>query len=820
MRTPLIALAVALIGIFLWSTVAWVPADGVLHAWNPSTGRLTVPTRGVSFLARWSHQRQVAAPLEAEIQTTAKEGSRVGIRLRWEPAPGTYSLAAAEAAPAGLTDRAAEPVEAIVEATAFACFVPEVSTEGAGNDCPPDLSQRIAEAVATTIGTVAGHLEVTVQADPGALRELLLAAIAEDLDAEAEAEAPKVLVLGLDGLDWKLVRPWVRAGQMPNLARLMEAGTWGDMETLVPTLSPLIWTTMATGVAPDRHGILDFVEKEPQRGLLLPITGRGRLVPAVWNLASALGRTVGVVGWWATWPAERVRGVMISDRLYYTLTQGISEAVLRQDPPELIFPQERLEEFTELRDRATQETDWQAVRFFMDIPEAQFASAVAANLGMEDPVDGFRRILAASRTYLGAGLRLASEQPDLLMVYLEGTDTLGHLLAPYMPPPTLDVDPVQAATYVAAVPKYFRVVDRWIGRYLEHYPLSESAILVVSDHGFKWSEGRPTGLSGTAGPTAPLWHENEAVFVAAGRGVKRLGRVDLATTPASVYDVAPSVMALLGLPLGAGWRGSTLPGVDESTHQPIDYLPLVPPAAYRQQIGSEDLPVDPEFIAKLQSLGYLGGGASAGGTVTPEALPTGATEPPQVDTSTATRGQLNNLAVVKINQKDYAEGERLLRQAIELSPSYPSPHYNLRRIYMETKRYDDADRELWLAVSKGLRDAERTIDRAAKDYDNLDLQERTVTLLTEAIEHFPDHEPFWVHLLVARIRLDQCAEGLDIGRQAVVKFPNSAPAHAFYGLTAGCLGDVPTARAELERSLELNPNQASLRRTLDGLPPG
>ena len=378
---------------------------------------------------------------------------------------------------------------------------------------------------------------------------------------------------------------------------------------------------------PIAHGILDFVEKDPKRDILLPITGRSRKVPAVWNLASAFGRTVGVVGWWASWPAEKVRGVVVTDRLYYTLTQGISEAVFRQDPPEMVFPTERTAEIVALRDRAVTETDWQAVRYFMDVPEQQYAAAVEANLGMEDPVDGFRRILASTRTYLGAGLQLASERPDLLMVYLEGTDTLGHLLAPHMPPPTLDVDAAQSATYVKAVPKYFQIVDRWIGRFLEHYPLSEAAILVVSDHGFKWTEGRPRGLSGTAGPTAPLWHESDAAFVVAGRGIERRGHVESARDaagvrhPASVYDVAPTVMALLGLPPGAGWRGAVLPGSPVPDLEPIDYLPLVPPSSYRPQLDGAAVPVDPEFIAKLQSLGYLGGEAVGGdvGTAAPSA---------------------------------------------------------------------------------------------------------------------------------------------------------------------------------------------------------
>ncbi len=836
MRKLFITLALISGVAVLWLTVAWVPAGGALHVWDAESGTLTVPDRGVAFLPRWSGKRQAASRLEAVVSSAMREGASVSVTVGWQPAPGVYRLSATEELATGLGDRAAGPVDASLGALPLRCLMPHDEIPEADEaiaedqeDCPPDLPRKLTGEIAGVIGAQADNLEVTLAPDPAAVRELLLATLAEDF----EPPGRRVLVLGLDGLDWDFVLPWIEAGDMPNLARLMAAGAWGRMETLVPTLSPLIWTTIATGVSPDRHGILDFVEKEPKRGILLPITGRSRKVPAVWNLASAFGRTVGVVGWWASWPAEKVRGVVVTDRLYYTLTQGISEGVFRQDPPEMVFPAERTAEIVALRDRAVRDTDWQAVRYFMDVPEPQYAAAVAANLGMEDPVDGFRRILASTRTYLGAGLQLAGEQPDLLMVYLEGTDTLGHLLAPHMPPPTLDGDPARSATYVEAVPKYFQVVDRWIGRYTEHYPLSEAAILVVSDHGFKWTEDRPRGLSGTAGPTAPLWHETDAAFVAAGLGIERRGRVDATGNgstggggrhPASVYDVAPTVMALLGLPAGAGWKGSVLPGCPVPDLEPIDYLPLVPPSSYRPRLAGDAVPVDPEFIAKLQSLGYLGGDATGGEAVAPTPSAAGATpgagsESAVSDTASATRGQLNNLAVIKINQKEYDEGERLLRQAIEQSPEYPSPHYNLRRIYMETQRYDDADRELWLAVSKGLRDAERTIDRAAKDYDDLDLQERTVALLTRAIERFPDHEPFWVHLLVARIRLDQCAEALELGPRAAAKFPDSAPVHAFYGLAAGCAGDLPAARSALERSLEINPDQDKLRRTLAGLPP-
>jgi predicted AlkP superfamily phosphohydrolase/phosphomutase len=534
--------------------------------------------------------------------------------------------------------------------------------------CPDDPGLVVSVAAAKAVGSAPGRLRTSFEVAPETVREVLLKQLARELP---ETDG-KVLLLGLDGLDWDLILPWLRAGTMPNLDRLMKSGSWGVMETIVPTLSPLIWTSIATGVTPDRHGILDFVERDPARGVMVPVTGRSRRVPAIWNIASALGRTVSVVGWWGSWPADRVNGLMVSDRLYYTLTQGLTKEVLREDPPEMIFPKERQEEFVELRNRAVAETDWAAVRYFMNIEEQAFDVAVAADRGMEDPVDGFRRLLAATRTYLGAGLLQADGKPDLAMVYLEGTDTIGHLLAPYVPPPTLEVDPLVAARYVAAVPKYFQIVDRWIGRYLEQYPLEEYAVVVVSDHGFKWQEGRPRGLSGTDGPTAALWHEPDAAFVVAGRGVRALGRVE---AQASIYDVAPTLAALLGLPTDPAWKGKPLPGCQRPNLEPIDYLALVPPASYRPDTG-DAVPVDPEFVSKLRALGYLGGSDASEVDSKPGVGSSPAPSPAAVgrEELQSTRGELNNLAIIKIGEKKYTEAEDLLRRAIEQSPTYPSPH--------------------------------------------------------------------------------------------------------------------------------------------------
>ena len=101
---------------------------------------------------------------------------------------------------------------------------------------------------------------------------------------------------------------------MPNWKRLSAEGYTTRISSFVPILSPVIWTTIATGVGPDRHRVLDFQEVDPKSGQKVPISGVSRAVPAVWNLASAAGRSVGVVGWWATIESKAQNGPSAATR--------------------------------------------------------------------------------------------------------------------------------------------------------------------------------------------------------------------------------------------------------------------------------------------------------------------------------------------------------------------------------------------------------------------------------------------------------------------------------------------------------------------------
>ena len=125
------------------------------------------------------------------------------------------------------------------------------------------------------------------------------------------------MVLGLDGADPATIDLLMSEGKLPNFARLRQKGAYAPLRSAEPLLSPVIWTTIATGKTPDQHGIGHFVAVNSATGEQLPVTSAMRKVKAVWNILSAAGRSTDVVGWWATWPAETIRGAVVSDHLAY-----------------------------------------------------------------------------------------------------------------------------------------------------------------------------------------------------------------------------------------------------------------------------------------------------------------------------------------------------------------------------------------------------------------------------------------------------------------------------------------------------------------------
>ena len=78
----------------------------------------------------------------------------------------------------------------------------------------------------------------------------------------AKSKTKKVIVLGLDGLEPKLAERWMVEGKLPHLKKLAEEGYYGRLRTTFPPLSPVAWSTFATGVNPAGHNIFDFLNRD------------------------------------------------------------------------------------------------------------------------------------------------------------------------------------------------------------------------------------------------------------------------------------------------------------------------------------------------------------------------------------------------------------------------------------------------------------------------------------------------------------------------------------------------------------------------------
>lgn len=370
---------------------------------------------------------------------------------------------------------------------------------------------------------------------------------------------PRVLFIGLDGADWQLLDQYCADGTMPNLAALVRGGDKRVLLTQHPPLSPLVWTTMMTGVSPLEHRILDFTRFNPVTRTREPITRDERAVPAIWNMASAKGKRVGVFGMWATDPPEPMNGSIVSDRMIHAAC-----------------PADDLWQRTECETEAThrEAKEW-----------------------------------------------IAKNQPDLAIVYFEGTDIAGHLFAPR-----------------GGNRAYFHRIDQIIGDYRDLARQLNATLILASDHGFDWNTKRPPESS-TAAATAAKWHRDEGIFLR--WSPHRQVLPALTTTTLRVDQICPMLLDLLHLPRDIhgyrrGWRKASV-------------APAPSPA-----VSSED-------IKKLTSLGYIG-------SAEPTQGPAG---------STRTSGSYNNEGIILREQHRDDEALTAFENALRVDPHSASAMWNL-----------------------------------------------------------------------------------------------------------------------------------------------
>ncbi len=414
-------------------------------------------------------------------------------------------------------------------------------------------------------------------------------------------EPRRLLLVGWDAADWQVIHPLIDAGRMPNLRRLVEGGVCGNLATLSPCLTPMLWTSVATGMLAERHGVLGFA-KVSADGLRVEPTGSGDLrEPPFWRLLEQAGFRTGLVGWPVSHPAEALSVWSVSDRAADGLAWGAEG--LKPVVEGSVSPGELAGLCSDLRVHPCEVGAAELEAFIPGIsaldPTQHPRLATLAEIVARQ---------ATVQSWATALLETEADGWDFVGVYFDGLDRVGHEFMPFRPPCRPGIDPEEVQRYGGVVDAMYGFLDLMLGRLVE-LAGEGTTVMVVSDHGFRSGADRPAGVpaAGTIEAAGAEWHREYGVLVMSGPGIRHDGRVYGAT----LLDVAPTVLHLFGQPVARDLPGRVLLDALEIREE-VRWIPSR--AGVNGEVVSRVTPVAVEEaeLRRLVAIGYLPAGVLEG----------------------------------------------------------------------------------------------------------------------------------------------------------------------------------------------------------------
>jgi predicted AlkP superfamily phosphohydrolase/phosphomutase len=233
----------------------------------------------------------------------------------------------------------------------------------------------------------------------------------------------------------------MQAGDLPHLARVFASGSAVEMNSSLPDVSAVAWTSVNTGMNPARHGIYGFVDRKPGTNSLEVMTSVHVKAKTIWELISDAGRRAVAINVPLSYPPQRINGVVVSDFLAPALHKAVY-------PPTLL-------------------PSLQAIGYRID------TDPWAARQSLDSFVEDFK--ITADRRAEAVLQLMDREEWDLFMVVFMETDRLHHFMWQYME----EDDPTYGPKFLDA----YRQIDRLAGKILAKLR-DDDELIILSDHGF------------------------------------------------------------------------------------------------------------------------------------------------------------------------------------------------------------------------------------------------------------------------------------------------------------------------------------------------
>ncbi|MFC1633819.1 alkaline phosphatase family protein [Planctomycetota bacterium] len=283
---------------------------------------------------------------------------------------------------------------------------------------------------------------------------------------------PKILMIEIDGLAWDIINPLIKKNRLPNIGSLIENGSSGVLKSLDPILSPIIWTSIVSGKAPDKHGINGFF-----------VNSNAVTCKRIWDIFTERGIRCGIFGHLVTWPPPKLDCFAVPD-FFASGTEAF--------PPDLSF----IKKIAIDEKQNVNRNILTYLRYWLKCLRYGVGFRTSFSVGLYFLIKMLRLISALKDFHLKRliAAKMNSEifaylhektNPDFSIFYTNILDSFCHVFWKFMEPEKFDnVLPREVKRYGSIIPAAYQKVDCIIGNILSKTD-KNTTVVVLSDHGFK-----------------------------------------------------------------------------------------------------------------------------------------------------------------------------------------------------------------------------------------------------------------------------------------------------------------------------------------------